>query len=457
MYARAFAGRSAVPPIAAFLVAALGAESALYAQLSPHGPEFQINSLTTDNQTHPSAAMDEHGGFVVAWASYASSVGDDSSSFSIQGQRFSSNGSPVGAQFQINTYTTSSQDYPAVARDDQGGFVVVWRSTGSSFDDTLDWSIQGQRFAWNGAPLGLQFQVNTYTTGWQSHPFVAMDGQGRFVVVWQSTGSSGSDLEGDSVQGRLYGSDGSPRGSEFQINTYTTSDQERPSAAMGGDGTFVVVWASDGSSGDDDWYGSIQGQRFDPNGDPVGVEFEINAYTTNGQTSPSVAIDDLGNFVVVWASYGSSGTDSAMYSIQGQLYDSAGGSVGLQFQVNTYTTSSQFDPAVSMSGMGEFVAVWQSAGSGGGDTLDTSIQGQRFAADGGPNGAQFQVNSYTTNTQRYPSVAVDGPGDFVVAWFSLGSGGDDASGGSIQGQLYDALFRDGFESGGLSRWLTSQP
>jgi len=457
MYARAFAGRSAVPSIAAFLGAALGAGSAVCAQLSSHGPEFQINSLTTNNQTHPSAAMDEHGEFVVAWASYASSVGDDSSSFSIQGQRFSSNGSPVGAQFQINTYTTSSQDYPAVARDDQGGFVVVWRSTGSSFDDTLDWSIQGQRFASNGAPVGSQFQVNTYTTGWQNHPFVAMDGQGRFVVVWRSTESSDSDADGTSVQGRLYNSDGSPRGSEFQINTYTTSDQQSPSAAMGGDGAFVVVWTSDGSSGDDDWYGSIQGQRFASDGDPVGVEFQVNAYTTSGQISPAVGIDELGNFVVVWTSYGSSGTDTKAYGIQGQLFDSGGGAVGLQFQVNTYTTSSQFDPGVSMSSTGEFVAVWQSAGSSGGDTQDTSIQGQRFAADGGPIGSQFQVNSYTTNTQRYPSVAVDGPGNFVVAWYSLGSGGDDASGGSIQGQLYDALFRDGFESGGLSRWSASQP
>ena len=45
-----------------------------------------------------------------------------------------------------------------------GDFVVVWESNGSSGTDTSSWSIQGQRYASNGSTLGAQFQVNTYTT-----------------------------------------------------------------------------------------------------------------------------------------------------------------------------------------------------------------------------------------------------------------------------------------------------
>ena len=40
--------------------------------------------------------------------------------------------------------------------------------------------------------LGGEFQVNTYTTSSQSGPSVAMDGAGNFVVVWQSSGQDGS-------------------------------------------------------------------------------------------------------------------------------------------------------------------------------------------------------------------------------------------------------------------------
>ena len=35
-------------------------------------------------------------------------------------------------------------------------------------------------------------------------------------------------------------------GPEFQVNTFTTSYQSGPSVAMGSDGSFVVVWSSSG-------------------------------------------------------------------------------------------------------------------------------------------------------------------------------------------------------------------
>ena len=37
---------------------------------------------------------------------------------------------PLGAEFQVNTYTTSNQELPSVATDANGNFVVVWESLG---------------------------------------------------------------------------------------------------------------------------------------------------------------------------------------------------------------------------------------------------------------------------------------------------------------------------------------
>src|SRR5262245_61890816 len=70
---------------------------------------------------------------------------------------------PTGPQFQVNTYTTNSQPASSVAADADGDFVVVWESRGSSSGDTSGASIQGQRYDSAGSPLGSQFQVNTYT------------------------------------------------------------------------------------------------------------------------------------------------------------------------------------------------------------------------------------------------------------------------------------------------------
>ncbi len=91
-----------------------------------------------------------------------------------------------------------------------------------------------------------------------------MDADGDFVVVWGSEGSSGTDTFYQSIQGQRYASDGSPQGAQFQVNTYTTSVQLEPSVASAPGGSFVVAWESEGSSETDTSYSSIQAQRYRP-------------------------------------------------------------------------------------------------------------------------------------------------------------------------------------------------
>ena len=87
-----------------------------------------------------------------------------------------------GEEFLVNSYTLGSQRLPAVATGASGSFVVVWQSEDQ---DGSVYSIQGQHFDSAGNPLGDEFQVNSYTTGSQERPAVTADEQGNFVVVWQ--------------------------------------------------------------------------------------------------------------------------------------------------------------------------------------------------------------------------------------------------------------------------------
>ena len=147
---------------------------------------------------------------------------------------------------------------------------------------------------------------------------------------------------------------------------------------------------------------------------PTGSQFQVNSYTTSSQASPDVAVAPDGDFVVVWQSFGSAYGDTSTSSIQAQRHASDGTAVTAQFQVNTYTTGGQTGPEVAMDMDGDFVVVWQSFGSADGDTLSFSIQGQRYASNGSALVSQFQVNSYTTSTHKNPAVAVDADGGFVV-------------------------------------------
>jgi hypothetical protein len=78
-------------------------------------------------------------------------------------------------------------------------------------------------------------------------------------------------------------------------------------------GNFVVVWESYGQDGD---FGGIFGQRLDMLG-LQGSEFRVNSYTTSFQNAPAIAQSPDGDFVVAWHSYDQDGTG---YGVFGQRY-----------------------------------------------------------------------------------------------------------------------------------------
>ena len=140
-----------------------------------------------------------------------------------------------------------------MAADLAGNFIVVW--DGSRLDDTS--AVSGQRFASSGSPLGPEFRVNTTTTDFQILPSVAADAAGNFVVAW--TTSAGYGGAPPDIFGQRFTSDGAPLGPEFGIATYTTNGQTRTAIAADSAGSFVVIWDSLGQDGEAT---GVFGQRY---------------------------------------------------------------------------------------------------------------------------------------------------------------------------------------------------
>ena len=184
--------------------------------------------------------MAEDGSFLVAWTSHASV--EDPSGTSVHAQRFTADGTTLGDNFQVNTHTTDAQAAPAVAVGPTGDFIVVWESRNTVGDDTWGSSIQAQRYAADGTTLGENFQVNTYTVHNQREAAVAVGPKGRFVVSW--TGDNYEFYDWQNVFAQRLFPDGSPEGDEFQVNLNTYRGQSATSAAMGPSGDFIVVWHS---------------------------------------------------------------------------------------------------------------------------------------------------------------------------------------------------------------------
>jgi hypothetical protein len=400
-----------------------------WAQGDPLGPEFRVNTYTTDNQQYPSVAADSSGNFVVVWSSRL----QDGSSQGVFGQRYSSDGIPLGPEFRVNTYTTGGELLPHVVSDASGNLVVVWQQAVGQ--DGSSGGVFGQRYASSGAPLGPEFQVNTYTTGPQYLPSMASDNSGNFVVVWTSP----QDGSANGVFGQRYANTGTPVGPEFQVNTYTTGDQYFPSVTADSSGNFVVAWQSFAQDGSN--FG-VFGQRYASSGTPLGPEFRVNTYTTNFQNRPAVTSDSSGNFVVVWRSYLQDGSGVGVF---GQRYNSSGTPLGPEFRVNTYTTGQQYHPDVAADASGNFVIVWHDSGQ---DGSSFGVFAQRYDSSGTPSGPEFRVNTYATGNQFAPSVAADPvTGNFVVAWNStLQDGSLDGVFGQRYGRIVPVeLMRFGVE------------
>jgi hypothetical protein len=326
---------------------------------APLGPEFRVNTYTTGDQGYQSVAADL-GGFVVVWHSTV----QEGSGYGVFGQRYATAGAPLGPEFRVNSYTTGNQGGASVASGPGANFVVVWMSAGQ---DGSSYGIFGQRYDdTSGAPLGPEFRVNTYTTNGQYYPSVAADGSGNFAVVWVSDSQDGS---GGGVFGQRYASSGVPLGGEFRVNTYTTSGQYEPSVAADLSGNFVVVWAGQGQDGSGR---GIFGQRYASTGAPLGGEFRVNTFTTNDQDRPSVAADSAGNFVVTWSTDTQDGSGLGVF---GQRYASSGAPLGPEFLVNTYTTNGQFNPSVAADALGNFKVVWTSQTQ---DGSGLGVFGQRY-------------------------------------------------------------------------------
>ena len=89
---------------------------------------------------------------------------------------------------------------------------------------------------------------------------------------------------------------------------------------------------------------------------------------------------------------------------------------GEGFETDTFTVASYPDaapkwPCVARNAAGDFVVAWRAP-----DDDEDGIFARLYAADGTPRGDAFRVNDVTTGLQDQPSVALRDDGTFVVVW-----------------------------------------
>jgi hypothetical protein len=372
---------------------------------NPQGSNFRVNEESGNPEWQDvDVAMDAEGNFVIAWTD------SRDGSLDIFAQRYNSAGTPVGANFKVNTDGgPESQDSPAVAMNQAGDFVITWGD--NRYHATYAWEIYVQRYNAAGIPQGGNMYVNDdMGSNQQFSPDVGLDDYGNFVVTWHDERDYATSRQ--DIYGQRFDSLGTRLGTNFRISDDPgDANQWSPAVAVDFSGDFVVTWEDERN---DATYGSeIYAQRYDSSGAAQGVNFCVNTDAGDEfQGTSAVAADSPGNFIIAWTDARNGFHNIDIYA---QRYDFSGFSQGTNVMINDDVGSAhQENASVAMAGSGDFVITWTDYRA----DSSLNVYAQRYGPSGAPAGSNFMVNfpEGTVSTYVAPTAAMDALGNFIIAW-----------------------------------------
>ena len=339
---------------------ALGAD--VYARLfdglgAPLTDQIQVDTtLTAGTQDEPTVAMDEDGGFLVAWTDRH---GNDGFGMGVFARVFDPLGSPLGPEFQVSVSWLQSQWEPFAAARPGGGWVIGW--TGTDGGRTYM-----RLFDTDGTPLGGELDVAQFNSK-QLDPVPAAGRDGGLFCAWIDFNGKGGVGNGTSVFGRVFDPFGNPASGEFQVNTTNAGEQREARTAADALGRFLVVWEDSQADAEGK---DIHARRFSKSGLPLSDEWQVNSSAAGDQVAPEAACDWIGNSIVVWEDLSAGAGE-----IKAQRYDPGGAPLGGEFTVSRSPTGGLGTPDVALDWAGESVVF---AYAGLGNSLDVYARRFRF-------------------------------------------------------------------------------
>lgn len=301
------------------------------------GPRVYVNAAGAGQQISPSLAMTLDGDFSVSFLDDQAASGNyqvrlatyTAASTSGKVTEIGVNGTTTGTHVQAKVAV-----YPTTA--DNWDTIVVWNddSDGNGYGD-----IRGRAVTQTGSSVWAEKRLTSTSAGDQTVPTVSANANG-FVVAWELwTGSAGtachtySQLPGSAppdptaadtgrcIQVREFNASAAPTATEFDVsnglfttNAYTGSnaysggpdpnanvgDQRSPSVSIDDNGDYVVAW-EELTPYHPGWdifaRGFLKGGG--TNADTLS-EYQMNPVIPNNQLSPAVASDPSGNFSLVY-------------------------------------------------------------------------------------------------------------------------------------------------------------
>jgi len=315
-------------------------------------------------------------------------------------------------KFDTASHKIQAQTLTVVPDDSnvfENGIMEFYRGT---YNSSITHSDHQFMFDYNMGPMQPYTYLNTSLSFYprsvgqelksdQQHVDIAQVDNGNWVAVWAQDTTQNGKYQ---VQVRGFDYDGNERFSKQVVNTggVNVISATSPSLAMAPDGRFVVAWQTPTA---------IKIRTYNADGTPaMGAEQTVVAVMAPGTvSSPDVAIDDAGRFVVTWAD---DRDGNGLFDIRAQAFSFNGVPRFLEKTVNAPDAAQKINPGIAMAGNGNYVVVWQ-------DNLDAhgDINMRGFTANDTELFAQKKASATVVGVQSAPAIGMDKTtGRFVVAW-----------------------------------------
>ncbi|MBB3017025.1 Ca2+-binding RTX toxin-like protein [Microvirga lupini] len=257
-----------------------------YANGDKLGEEFVISSLEGD---HAALAVSDvvalkDGGFAVSYGRSPDGAFENTDTLI----RVYKADRSAGAEIVATRETEGWQSNSVLTALDDGGFMLSYQ-TSTVFGEFP--TLMTQRYDANGGRLGASKPINLSSDELQS--FTTLK-NGNVVLAYFD--------EAGELRSHIYTPNGLEVTPENGIILPSTRDdnQVQPSITALVDGRFVAVWTQSGGTGEDPFVNSIRGRIFTSDGTPVGNDFQINVKTQGSQRLSSVAALPNGGFAVAF-------------------------------------------------------------------------------------------------------------------------------------------------------------
>ena len=248
---------------------------------------------------------------------------------------------------QVNTYTSSDQEYPDLTASDEGNLFTAWDS--SYQDGSLD-GIYSDFLNSEGTPISTEFRVNTYTSNQQEQPSITLLSNNYLAYAW--TCQDGS-LFG--VCGKIIDQNRNPKSSEYTINSHTSSSQEKVRQTALND-KLAATWV------DKDQL-HIYVKLISNTGTLLSNDIQVssNQDQIDVNSRPDIATLSNGDGFVI--AYGT--VNNYEYGVSLQVFNNNGEKVGPTIQVNDAPLSYATKPSIAVQTDGTFIVAYTGDDSDG--------------------------------------------------------------------------------------------